>query len=134
MSRLVVGIVFVVAGLVFCLSPFYGSVVHLLPQVLLYLPSLGALFCILGTVLLCQTSVSLSASTKLALGSCPTHPQEITREGARFCRICGTNLYRQLTCGHCRTPLELGYTFCDHCGHDAQGVLQSDGVTKKLSE
>ena len=38
------------------------------------------------------------------------------REGARFCRECGSRL--ELTCSQCGKAYTSGTKFCDECGHD----------------
>ncbi len=46
--------------------------------------------------------------------NCPICQLE-NRQGARFCKECGTNL--ELTCSGCGAACELGSKFCDACGY-----------------
>jgi hypothetical protein len=56
------------------------------------------------------------------------------REGARFCRECGTDL--EYACLKCGTVYQLGSKFCDECGYEL-GILNTGagdiGITKNLT-
>ena len=68
---------------------------------------------------------------------CPKCQVE-NREGARFCKECGTNL--ELACSGCGTVYEMGSKFCDKCGYSLaqesqieKPDLTSDGERKHVT-
>ena len=48
------------------------------------------------------------------------------REGAKFCKECGTNL--ELTCPQCGNAYAQDTKFCDECGHDLQVPKETSPV------
>ena len=46
------------------------------------------------------------------------------REGAKFCKECGTNL--ELACSSCGTVYDIGSKFCDECGYSLARKTQID--------
>ncbi len=60
------------------------------------------------------------------------------RQGAKFCKECGTNL--ELACLGCGTVYEIGSKFCDECGYTLaqepqinKTELASDGERKHVT-
>jgi hypothetical protein len=52
------------------------------------------------------------------------------REGAKFCKKCGTELV--LTCPQCNTSLTPDSSFCDECGFDL--IKPAEALTVNYSE
>jgi len=50
------------------------------------------------------------------------------RDGAKFCKECGTNL--ELACSGCGTVYEIGSNFCDECGYS---LAQESQINKTES-
>ena len=46
------------------------------------------------------------------------------REGARFCKECGTTL--ENACLKCGTVYQIGSKFCDHCGYKLEQVIENE--------
>lgn len=46
------------------------------------------------------------------------------REGAKFCKECGTKL--ELACPNCQTAYTPGSKFCDECGHQLEAKAEID--------